>query len=92
MKSMSTNKIFQVGDWVRGNGSSFHPPRIYVGQVLEVHERSYDIVDNEWGATSEVRKDKVFAAEEAILGPRAYRVLRGKEHLRALEVNKGKTP
>ena len=63
MEDMSTNKTFQVGDWVQWNGgaSQFHP-RIYVGQVVEVREHSYMIVDNEWFATSEVRKQKVSSA------------------------------
>lgn len=57
-------KEFKVGDWVTWNGSC-SGVRMYVGQVVKVNELSYDIVDNEWYATSEVSKKKVraFAVE-----------------------------
>ncbi len=49
---------FKEGDWVKFNGS-IGRPRWYAGQVKEVKEKTYLIVDDEWGATSEVVKTRV---------------------------------
>jgi hypothetical protein len=58
-------KNFAVGDLVQWNGSAPPSrPRMYVGQIVEVRENSYLIVDNEWFATSEVSKKRVFAADK----------------------------
>jgi hypothetical protein len=47
----------KIGDWVTWNGS-MSMRRMYTGQIVEVSARTYLIVDNEWYATSEVRKDR----------------------------------
>lgn len=48
-----------VGTWVRWNGSgSARNPRYYTGQITEVTEDTYVVVDNEWHATSEMAKSR----------------------------------
>lgn len=53
-------KNLPEGTWVRWNGSGdVRFPRYYTGQILKVNEHSYDVLDTEWFATSEVTKTRV---------------------------------